>query len=816
MGNSANFMRPKLFCSLLILFCLTKNAIAQSTGTIKGSIRDNGKSPLPQVNIALDKTNFNTTTNSQGEYVINNIPPGSYRIIISHIGYQSIKRDITVIINETAEYSYTLLARTTEIPSVEVYGEKGLFNVARLPEISGTAIYSGKKNEVLQLDGMNADLAQNRARDVFAGVPGISSWELDGSGTQISVAARGLSPHRSWEFNVNQNGYNVNNDLYGYPEAMYNPPLEAVQEIQIIRGSAALQYGPQFGGMLNYVIKKPDTTKVLGFETQQTYGSFSTFNSFNAIGGQKGKFAYSAFFNYRTSDGWRKNSNFNFLNAYGSVHYKPSDKLDIGLEYSRENYVQKFAGGITDSMFAADSRQSTRSRNYFNPIINLVSLLLDYSINPKTQLSVKAYSLLGQRNMVIANPNLATNADTIIKALGSYAPRQINRDYYQSYTVDARMIRKYNLFNHESALSGGLKYSNISTDRKQSGTGTTGTDFDLMLTGDYGINLLFRTVNYGAFLENIFRITDKLSVTPGIRDDYLNSTMNGTEFSVYNDYRPVSHSTSRNILLSGIGAQYKISESLEIYGNYSQAYRPILYSNLIIGSSTAVIDPNLKDASGNNADIGIRGKVRDILNFDVSGFRLFYGNRIGNLTLTDNAGNPYTYTTNAGDALTKGLEAYVEVHLLNLKNEHTHSDLSIFSSYAYNDAKYLNGKTGKTSLAGKTLEEVPQYISRSGINGTVKNISATFYYSAVGGSWSDANNTAATEKNPSVGYVSPYQLLDVAMSYKFHNNYAISMGINNLTDKKYFTRRTETLVYLGKGVLPGDGRSLYFAFGARF
>ncbi|PWT71522.1 MAG: TonB-dependent receptor, partial [Bacteroidetes bacterium] len=329
----ADFMKPKILYPLFMLFCLTENAHSQSTGNIKGSITDNGKSPLPQVNIILDKTKFSTTTNANGEYVISNIPSGSYRIIISHIGYQSVKRDIIIIKNATVEYSYALQASAIEIPSVEVYGGRRT-NVARLPEISGTNIYSGKKNEVLLLDSMNADFAQNRARDVFSRVPGITCWELDGSGTQISVAARGLSPHRSWEFNVNQNGYNVNNDLYGYPEAMYNPPLEAVQQIQIIRGSAALQYGPQFGGMLNYVIKKPDTTKVLGFETQQTYGSFSTFNSFNAIAGAKGKFTYSAYFNYRTSDGWRPNSNYNFLNAYGSVHYKPTDKMDIGVEYS--------------------------------------------------------------------------------------------------------------------------------------------------------------------------------------------------------------------------------------------------------------------------------------------------------------------------------------------------------------------------------------------------------------------------------------------------------------------------------------------------
>lgn len=699
------------------------------------------------------------------------------------------------------------------LEEVEIMGSRG--GVTRLPETEGVNIYSGKKNEVTVVENMNTDLAQNRARDAFARVPGITSWELDGSGTQTSVGARGLNPHRSWEFNVNQNGINVNNDLYGYPEAMYNPPLEAVQKIELVRGSAALQYGPQFGGMLNYVIKKPDPTKALGIETQQTFGSFNTFNTFNAISGTKGKFTYYAYFNYRVSDGWRPNANYNFLNAYGSVHYRPTNKIDIGLEFSRENYVQKFAGGLTDSMFNANPRQSTRSRNYFNPIINLPALHFDYAIDSRTHLNVKAYSLLGQRNMVIANPNLGTNADTV-NAQGSYTPRQVNRDYYKSYTVDARMIRKYTLWGHESALSGGVKYSNISTDRKQNGLGTTGSDFDLTVTADYGLNLLFRTVNYGAFLENLFRITDKLSVTPGIRYDYLNSTANGTERQVYGDYRPVSLSTTRNILLGGIGAQYKIADNIDMYGNYSQAYRPILYSNLVIGSTTAVIDPNLKDASGYNADFGFRGRVKNIIQFDVSGYQLYYGDRIGNVTLMDSNGKPYTFTTNAGNALTEGVEAFAEMHLLNFEKRPGHADLSIFSSYAYNHARYLNGKAGTADLTGKTVENVPQFVSRSGISYSVKNISATLYYSVTGASWSDANNTAATKTNPSVGYVPSYSIMDFALSYKYLDKYNIRVGVNNLTDNKYFTRRTESLVYLGKGVLPGDGRSVFITLGAEF
>ena len=387
------------------------------------------------------------------------------------------------------------------------------------------------------------------------------------------------------------------------------------------------------------------------------------------------------------------------------------------------------------------------------------------------------------------------------------------------------MIRKYNLFNHESALSGGVKYSIATTNRTQNAEGTTGTDFDLTQTSEFGINLLFKTVNYGAFLENLFRITNKLSITPGIRYDNIHSTLKGTEFKVYKDDRTVSLSTSRNILLGGVGGQYKITDDIDIYANYSGAYRPILYSSLIIGSTTAVVDPNMKDASGYNVDIGIRGKINNVLNFDVSGFQLYYGNRIGNITMPgiDSKGKQYiyTYTTNVGNALTKGIEAFVEIHLLNFKTERLNSDLSIFSTYAYNDAHYISesdiATSSKLQLVGHVLEDAPKFISRSGINCSFKNVSATFYYSAVGRSFSDANNTVTVlpKGDPSIGYVPPYEVIDFVVGYKFLGKYNLKAGVNNLADNKYFTRRTVTLVYLGKGILPADGRSFFVSLGVK-
>jgi Fe(3+) dicitrate transport protein len=134
-----------------------------------------------------------------------------------------------------------------------------------------------------------ANLTTNNAREVFSRVQGVTVWENDGSGIQIKV--RGLSPNRSWELNTRQNGYDISSDVFGYPEAYYNPPLE-VETIELVRGGASLQFGPHL--KVNYVLKREDK-KAFTFETQNTVGSYNLMSSYNAIGGKINKFSYYAY-----------------------------------------------------------------------------------------------------------------------------------------------------------------------------------------------------------------------------------------------------------------------------------------------------------------------------------------------------------------------------------------------------------------------------------------------------------------------------------------------------------------------------------------
>ncbi len=130
--------------------------------------------------------------------------------------------------------------------------------------------------------------------------------------------------------NMRQNGYMTNSDGFGYPENHYTIPLQGVQQVQYVRGAAALQFGPQFGGMMNYVMKQGDTTKALAVESEQTVGSNALFSSFNSVGGTAGKLQYYGDYNNRSGDGWRNNAHFNYHAYYADLNYHFTKKNIAG------------------------------------------------------------------------------------------------------------------------------------------------------------------------------------------------------------------------------------------------------------------------------------------------------------------------------------------------------------------------------------------------------------------------------------------------------------------------------------------------------
>ncbi len=248
----------------------------------------------------------------------------------------------------------------------------------------------------------------------------------------------------------------------------------------------------------------------------------------------------------------------------------------------------------------------------------------------------------------------------------------------------------------------------------------------------------------------------------------------------------------------------------------------MLFSDLTANPTTDVIDKNLKDARGYNIDIGYRGKIKDYLFFDISGYLLKYKNRIGLITQQKSDGGYYNFRTNVGTSNSKGIEAMIEFNPVKalVKNSNW-GDVSFFVSASQMDARYANFKVvtkngnslEESNLKNKKVENAPSTNIRSGVTYNFKNLSLTAQLSYTSQTFSDANNTVIPTANGQIGLIPSYTISDISLSYKIKEKYNIKSGVNNISNARYFTRRGGG--YPGPGLLPSDGRSFYVSVGAK-
>lgn len=784
---------------------------------LKGKIVDTNEIPVQNASIVLLETVRGVNSDLKGNFELKDFPAGTYKLKVSLVGFESLIQEFSIGEKETKELNLVLKDRDIVLDEFRISSSRGILGQGNLAEVDDFRINAGKKNEVIKIAELNANLAMNNSRQIFAKTPGISIWENDGSGIQLGVASRGLNPNRSWEFNVRMNGYDITPDPMGYPEAYFTPPMEVVEEIEIIRGASALQFGPQFGGLMNFVIRKPDKSTRFTAESSNTVGSNGLISSFNYIGGTEGKWSYAAYYQKRVGNGWRDNGQFNTDHAHLEVNYAASNKLKLGVEMTYMTTESQQPGGLTDQKFTEDSRQSLRSRNWFSTPWFIPSVSAEYLFSPNTRLSWKAYGTIAERNSVgFMQPiNMADN-------MGN---RQVDRDYYNTFGSELRLSTSYRLFGRENTLVSGVRYFDGHIDRKQNGTGTAGRDMDFSVgAGNYRRDLDFSNINMAAFAENMFRVSDKFLVTAGVRVENIRSVMEG-QFNVING-NPLmldQITRTRSFLLFGFGAEYHVSNETELYANFSEAYRPVLISDLTPPATTDVIDQNLQDSRGYNIDFGYRGSLASYLKFDLSYFHLNYADRIGTVAQSGTDGTVYQFRTNLGNSISRGFEGYVEFDPITaLFGSSSVGYVHLFTSLAFIDATYgdfevtavSNGEIQKRNLKGNQVENAARKINRYGATYNLGKYSMTWQMSDIGKAYSDALNTEIANSAATVGVIPAYRVQDLSASWNVWKQHSLKAGVNNLTNENYFTRRAGG--YPGPGIMPADGRTFYATLALKF
>ena len=766
------------------------------------------KSPLANVSVYNSTENKLSKTNSDGLFDL--VIESNNTEILFYIEGYNLK---SVIFSGNKNYSIIELnSQIEKLDEVIVRAnKKKVFQIGRLKDFEETYVYAGKKNEVILMDLSMANLASNNARQVYSQIPGINIFQNDDAGLQLNIGGRGLNPNRSSNFNTRQNNYDISADALGYPESYYTPANEGLQEIQILRGAASLQYGTQFGGLVNFIMKKPNQEKKLEIITRNTLGTNGLYTNFTSTSYKKNNFSYFGFINYKKGDGFRENSEFNSINYYQNFNFQINEKIKITADLTYLNYLAHQAGGLSDIMFRDNPFQSNRERNWFDINWFLYNLKYIHKVNDGLNLSLNFFGLEAKRNSLGFRTNRVDQIDP-------GEERDLIKGDFSNYGFEGRILKNYKIKNKKNYLLLGFKIYNSNSMSEQgpgSGNSTADFEFDFNNYPNYVNQSKYKypNQNFALFGENIFYLNENLSITPGFRYEnivtknigfYRRINTDAAGNVIYNERFDENDSRKRSFLLLGLGIGYKVNIDLDLYSNFSQNYRSVTFADISIINPAYAINPNIDDEKGYTFDFGLRGKIKDIMSFDSSLFALIYRDRIGFVQRVFPDGNVKSERGNVGNAQILGFENLIDFNLKKILSLNNNNEMNFFINYSFINSKYLESE--EIGIEGKSVEFVPDHNLKTGIKYGFKNLSINFQYLYMSSQFTDSSNAINGNLSGVIGEIPSYRIADLSFSYNA-KKISYEFGVNNLLNEKYFTRRATG--YPGPGIIPSAPRNYY-------
>jgi len=221
----------RIAASLLILILFTGGELsAQTTGKIAGKVLDaETGEPLPGANIQIEGTNMGAATSLEGDYFIINVPPGSYTLIAQYIGYERVKvENLRVSINRTTEQNFRLNASVIEGQEVVVEADK--FTLKK-DQTSSVRNVSSEQMDILPVESVG------QVVNLQAGV--VEGHFRGGRFNEVTYLIDGLQV----------------TDSFSSSGRAINVEAEAVEEVEVIKGTFSAKYGRAMSGVVNAVTK---------------------------------------------------------------------------------------------------------------------------------------------------------------------------------------------------------------------------------------------------------------------------------------------------------------------------------------------------------------------------------------------------------------------------------------------------------------------------------------------------------------------------------------------------------------------------------
>lgn len=252
---------------LLILYVIFANTLfAGTTGKITGIVTDKEtREPLVGVNVILEGTTIGAATNEEGRYLILNVRPDRYNIIVSMIGYQSIKIENVLVESDiTTSVDAALESTIVEGELVIIKGERPLIQkdkTGKTSILSAELIAEAPIDDISQMLTMESNIVNipTTVEGTNIGIPGLSDLGVP----QVHIRGGRVS-----ETQYMVDGMSISNPLHGEIGLKMNK--ESVQEMQILAGSFNAEYGNAMSGLVNIVTKEGGDSWNFNFDYKTT------------------------------------------------------------------------------------------------------------------------------------------------------------------------------------------------------------------------------------------------------------------------------------------------------------------------------------------------------------------------------------------------------------------------------------------------------------------------------------------------------------------------------------------------------------------
>jgi len=369
----------------------------EAVGRLTGIITDktDGK-PIFGASVSIPDLRTGTSTNSKGEYIINQVPKGVYLVQVSYLGYASVTQRVDF--SKTSVLNIQLQLSAIESGEVVVTG------VSRATEI---------KRSPIPLVAVGKEYLDRRAAsgniiDQIANLPGINAVTTGPNVSKPFIHGLGYNRVVTLQDGIRQEGQQWG-DEHGI-EVDQN----SIDRVEIIKGPASLSYGSDaIGGVVNLITPAPvPEGKILG-SVQGLYGTNQDLlnGSFRLYGNQNGLVWGTVLSAKEAKDYQNQHDG----RVYATGYQEKDARVMVGLNKSwgysyfhasLYNDLQDIPDGSRDSATRQFTRQITED-DMFRPIVS-GSELNSYHI-PTLHQHVQLYRIYNNSNFVLGNGNLIVN-----------------------------------------------------------------------------------------------------------------------------------------------------------------------------------------------------------------------------------------------------------------------------------------------------------------------------------------------------------------------------------------------------------------------